>query len=198
MLFPQLKVISQIDLENASLTVTLLDLERRRVAFQQKDVHTLDWPGIRAALKEDDSHTIDVKALANGRSAGQFFASEIGRRVYATPPSAVIVLSGPITLEHEDLHAIELTPAKGALLFYVRNSFPVSPAPEDPEERRTEGFGRGRFGGRGGRRGWDRPTEMPDQLEPTLRPLAPRLFEVSSPEQFRKALAGIVDGLSSF
>jgi hypothetical protein len=31
-----------------------------------------------------------------------------------------------------------------------------------------------------------------DQLEPTLKPLAPRVFDVETPEEFRKALATIV------
>ena len=31
-----------------------------------------------------------------------------------------------------------------------------------------------------------------DQLEPLLKPLEPRLFDVSTPEQFRKALAAIL------
>jgi hypothetical protein len=31
-----------------------------------------------------------------------------------------------------------------------------------------------------------------DQLEPLLKPLEPRLFEVATPEQFRKALAAIL------
>ena len=31
-----------------------------------------------------------------------------------------------------------------------------------------------------------------DQLEPLLKPLEPRLFEVATPEQFRKALAVIL------
>jgi hypothetical protein len=31
-----------------------------------------------------------------------------------------------------------------------------------------------------------------DQLEPLLKPLDPRLFDVSTPEQFRKALATIL------
>jgi hypothetical protein len=31
-----------------------------------------------------------------------------------------------------------------------------------------------------------------DQLEPTLKPLAPRLFDVETPEDFRKALAAIL------
>ena len=32
----------------------------------------------------------------------------------------------------------------------------------------------------------------PDELEPLLKPLEPRLFEVSTPQQFRKALALIL------
>jgi hypothetical protein len=36
-----------------------------------------------------------------------------------------------------------------------------------------------------------------DQLESTLKPLAPRLFDVDTPEQFRKALATVLAEIST-
>jgi hypothetical protein len=36
-----------------------------------------------------------------------------------------------------------------------------------------------------------------DQLEPTLKPLGPRLFDLQTPEQLRKALASVLEEIAS-
>ena len=40
------------------------------------------------------------------------------------------------------------------------------------------------------------PDEAFDSLEPLLKPLQPRLFEVYTPEQFRKALASMLEEIA--
>ena len=57
------------------------------------------------------------------------------------------------------------------------------------------------MGGGGGqgdwRRGGGQREELQiDQLEHTLKPVAPRVFDVKSPEDFRKALADILAEIS--
>src|SRR5208282_4790165 len=64
-LIPALKVLSQVDMRNGSMNVTLLDLERRKVSFTQEQAGRLDWTRLRAALLENDPNQIDVHALEN-------------------------------------------------------------------------------------------------------------------------------------
>jgi hypothetical protein len=188
-LLPALKTISRIDSVNASLHVALLDLWRRRVIFHQEQAKELDWPAMKDSLEESDPGTIDVKSLADRRHKARFFVTEVSRRIdpsQSTPPArVVIVLSSRVAFEPgEDLRPIQLTPVPDCRVFYFRfhGAHPrlvyVPPGP----------------GGRSRRPDASIPMEAPrpeepDQLAPTLKPLAPRVYDVYQPEQFRKALA---------
>jgi hypothetical protein len=82
---PLLKALSQINLEQGSLSVAMLDLRRRRVTFEQEEVKTLDWPRARAVLApENGPATIDIKALEQHRESPAFLQDELLRRLNGT------------------------------------------------------------------------------------------------------------------
>ena len=79
---PLLKALSQVDLEQGSLDVAMLDLRRRRVTFEQDDVRELDWPRARGVLApENGPATIDIKALEQKRESPEFLQDELVRRL---------------------------------------------------------------------------------------------------------------------
>ena len=49
-LIPALRALSEMDIKNGSINVTLLDLERRKVSFNQEAASQLDWTRLRSAL----------------------------------------------------------------------------------------------------------------------------------------------------
>lgn len=86
---PLLKALSQINLQQGSLSVAMLDLRRRRVTFEQDDVKTLDWPRARAVLApENGPATIDIKALEQHRESPAFLQDELLRRLNGGAPAA--------------------------------------------------------------------------------------------------------------
>jgi hypothetical protein len=190
-LIPALKVISQMQVSmGSSVNVTLLDLERRKVSFSQEDVKTLDWERLKLALVENDPNTIDVHALENHEQNAQFFVSETRKRLEMEAKRVLIVLSGPMAFSKgQDLRQIEAAPEPGSRVFYIRYNpprLPISPG----------------MVGRGGR-GMGPPMPMPprvasmeDSLARTLKPLAPRVFDVTTPTEFRSALAAIIGEIS--
>lgn len=200
-LLPALKVISQVALRNGSLSVAVLDLARRRVTFHQEDMHNLDWRALRDSLKEADAGTIDVKSLEDRHRKAEFFEAEVSRTIDAAakekssgaevPACVLIVLSNMVEFElGENLQPIRVAPASSCRVFYFRyHPQMVPPAVPVPA------LGRGRR---------QRPGLPPpalresqiDQLEPTLKPLAPQVFDVETPEQFRKALATALTAIS--
>jgi hypothetical protein len=191
-LIPAMKTIAQADFSNAALNVTALDLSRRRITYHQEKVGALDWPEMRDALSEAAPGTIDLKSLGERKNSAAFFAKEVSRRL--GDGRAIVILSGPVTFESgEDLHPIEDVTPPGCRVFYIR----YHPAPLVSMQPVAE-----RGSGRAMRRpGWNGPMRpvrevQLDQLEPTLKPLAPRLFDVETPEQFRKALATIFAEIS--
>jgi hypothetical protein len=187
----ELQVIGQLELRNASLNLLVLDLARQRVVYQQDQVAALNWPALQQALKADDPNKIEVEELENTGTIARFFASRAGDRVSLGAPRALIILSGPVTLEHGKTqpHSVELPAAPGARVFYVRYLNPgghrVIYAPFS-----------GPLAGMMGTALWN-PVELLDQLEPVLKPLSPRRFDVETPLDFRKALAAILDELGA-
>jgi hypothetical protein len=198
-LIPALKVLSQIDALNGSLNIAALDLARRRVCFEQDSVRDLDWPRLKMSLAQADPNVIDVHSLENRGQNAQFFLTEVSRRIAAggdaaaklpaEPVRILIVLSGPVVFDRsEDLHPIHPTNDLNCRVFYIRYHsrsmrppsaplLPSSASGHHPPTRSASG------------------TEL-DYLEQTLKPLKPRLFDVYSPQQFRKILGALMDEIS--
>jgi hypothetical protein len=201
-LIPALKVIAHMDVRNGTLNVALLDLTAQQVIFQQDAVHDLDWPKLARALKQAGSDLIDVHALENRQQNAQFFVAQVSRRIEGGAPSVaaeplpiLIVLSGPMAFgSGENLHPIELDSKPDAEVFYIRyHSLPPQPATnpfrEEPGRRRRTPMSQPR-------RAPVATTEPVDSLERTLKPLQPHVFDVYTPEQFRKALSNLLDEIS--
>jgi hypothetical protein len=193
-LLPALKVLLQMDLPNGSMNVSLLDLTRQKIILQ-RDLHNLDWPALRDALGAQETGTIDVGSLEERSRSADFFVSEVRRRIAANEGEAhaLVILSSAVEFEKgEDLKPIDAAPTSDLRVFYFRY-----PALLQRQERQARPM-YGRYGHRGGSPmgpGY-RNREVIDQLAPTLKPLAPRLHDIESPEQFRKALAGMMDEIS--
>jgi hypothetical protein len=208
-LIPALRVLSEMDLKNGSINVTLLDLERRKVSFSQEQAGKLDWGRLRAALIENDPNRIDVHALENHEQNAQFFVSEVRKRLESTesngdvplglsadPARVLIVLSGPMAFpKGQDLRPIE-APDPGARVFYVRY-YPPRPAIFSGLPSQQGGPGRrGAASPPPGYGGPNRGASLEDSLGRTLKPLGPRTFEVTTPTEFRNALAAIMSEVS--
>ncbi len=198
---PALKVFSQMAVSGGSLHVTLLDIPNRRVIFEQDAVRELDWPRMRDALTEADPNKIDVRSLAHREQNAQFFVEQVRQRLgdasrpgAEEPFRALIVLSGPTTFNSgEDMRPIELTGKPNAKVYYIRYHLPQEPlaipAMYDPLMPR----GRRNLPGAGLPPAAAEPF---DSLGSLLKPLQPRVFEVYTPEQFRKALSSLIEEIA--
>ena len=196
-LVPALKVISGVNGPGIRLNEELLDLSRQRVVFRQDDIHVLDWAAMRPAIAPSQAATIDLQSLERHRKSAAFFVAEVGRILTArsdgpsTPGRVLIVLSGPLTFGTKvDLDPIAIALPADCRVFYIRyHSFQPAPAARPPVARMPR---RGPYGRWGQLPGQDPQALQFDQLESTLKPLAPRLFDVDTPEGFRKALASLL------
>ena len=198
---PALKVFSQMDVNGGSLRVTLLDIPKRRVIFEQDAVGQLDWPRMRAALTEADPNKIDVRSLAHREQNAQFFVEQVRQRLTSASPQAadepfrvLIVLSGPTTFNSgEDMRPIELNGKPNAKVYYVRYHLPPEriaiPSMIDPLTSRS----RRNLPGAGLP---PAAAEPYDSLASLLKPLQPRVFEVYTPDQFRKALSSLLEEIA--
>lgn len=212
-LIPALKALSQVEIKNGSMDVTLLDLERRKVSFSQEEARQLDWTRLRAALADNDPNQIDVHALENHEQNAQFFVSEVRKRLESTeqngdvplgltaePMRVLIVLSGPMAFpKGQDLRPIEATPEPGSKVFYIRYypthgglGFGSSPEFAQPGLSGRRSLSQIRPPPTGAGRG----APIEDSLAKTLKPLSPRVFDVMTPMDFRTALAAIINDIS--
>jgi hypothetical protein len=200
LLLPAMKAFSQVDWGKGLLDVALLDLSRRRVTFHQEAVHELDWKEMKEALAGADPGTIDVKSLQDRRHKARFFVSEVNRRIDGAGDKqaarAVIILSSSVAFESgEDLRPIEAAPGSDCRVYYIRFHAERPRMTYNPEEggvRRRRGGGLYGPDPREVRTGTVVRAEPIDQLAATLKPVSPRLFDVTSPAQFRKVLATIL------
>jgi hypothetical protein len=197
-LIPALKVFAQMEVAGGSLHVTLVDIPKRRVIFEQDAMHELDWPRLRQALTEVDPNKIDVHSLEHRDENAQYFLQQVRERLAPAgnrsgapdePFRVLIVLAAPMTLD-SGAHASESEGKPNGLLYYVRYHLPV--------ERLPLGFEALSRTGRRNNPGLapSQPAEAFDSLQPLLKPLQPRIFEVYSPEQFRKALSSLLNDIA--
>ncbi len=198
-LIPTLKVISEMRFSDATVNVKLLDLSRRRVVFHKDKVKNLNAEMMQGAFAETSTNTIDLKSLEDrGRNAA-FFVKEVSKSLYSdTAPGKkhiLVVLSASTAFDSgEDLRPIEASPDH-CPVFYIRYQAPIVRRMMPYEGRR--GWGDLRGMGPPGRRGPVDHLPIVDQLEKTLKPVNPILFDVSTPEQMRKAIAALRDQLTT-
>ena len=200
-LVPALKVLSQMDVAGGSLHITLLDISNRRVIFEQDAVHQLDWTRLRQALTEADPNKIDVHSLEHRGQNAPYFIQQVRERLASSgspaganePLHVLIVLAAPMTLDSgEKIRANEVDAKSQGLLYFVRYHL--------PPERLPLGFDSlARMGPRRYPGSMQQPAAQPeafDSLQSVLKPLQPRVFDVYSPDQFRKALSGLLDEIA--
>jgi hypothetical protein len=213
-LLPLLKVLSQIAPRNGSVNVTCIDLWKHQAGLEQEDVRQLNWPSLKNALLQANPNMIDAEALKHHEESAQFFADEVARRLAPPSPVRVAIVVSPsveftagqvpasVHLQHDpDLH-----------VFYIRLASVRMDAPfaalTPPVGRRAgepapiPGAPAGSPGATGDR--WD-ANEMPvrvtitnDQLARALKPLEPRVFDVATPGEIRKALGAMLREIESF
>ena len=139
-----------------------------------------------------------MKSLERRQFSAEFFLDEIRRRMGVAKGPAprksrvLIVLSSLVRFASgQEVHPIALDGPTDTRVFYIRyRAAPQAIAGRPPTSREK----RGRMPAP------DLRSDLVgqfDQLEPLLKPLDPRLFEVSTPEQFRKALAAILVEIAS-
>jgi hypothetical protein len=188
---PSMKTLAQLKLEPGSMNIAMLDLARQNVIFQSAG--GLNWDQVKTALTETSPHMIDVGSLEKRKGNAQFFLSEVARRVEASRGSdalhVLVVLSAPMAFaQGEDLHPIQISAERNCKVFYIRYSPTVPRMVVQP----------GAMAGRRGAGNFPRalPAPLTDSLERTLKPLNPRLFEVTTPSEFRKSLAAMMEEIA--
>lgn len=189
-LMPVFRVISQVEWRKAALNVSLIDLAHHRVAFRQDDVHRLEWRRARKSLAELNPGIIDVQALEQRRFNADFFLTEIADRIRQprlARQHVVIVISSPVEFQAgQELIPIDFAARPDFKVYYLRcQEQPQLVFPGRPIGRR----------GRAAPKRLPRPANFapePDQLEPLLKPVDPHLYDVTTPEQVRRALAAMM------
>ncbi len=206
---PSMKVLMGLDPSPGAIGLSVLDLSRQAITYQEPDLRSstpanwarrnlLNW---RTAFSETQNILVDVHSLEVQRRILDYLAGEVTRRLGPAKPEddtahVVIVLSAPFYFDAQDKPAIpDLPPQPGRRIFYIRYS-PLAivlgpPGSSLPSE------------GRGGRGVLPDMTSLrvplylfTDDIERTLKPMGARVFHVSRPEEFRKALAAILDDIS--
>ena len=182
---PSLKVLSGIDPKNGSMGLSVIDLDRRAPSYEQPDLRSViwtwgDWLKLRPALSDSHTATIDAKTLAGQSRMLEYFSREAAHRVGLDVPDSgdsasgvahvLIVLSAPVFFTHQDkAPPPDMPPDPNHRIFYLRYAPPQTALSEGSLYMFT------------------------DDLEHILKPMGARVFRVSKPEDFRKALGSILD-----
>jgi hypothetical protein len=201
-LLPRAEIIAEMEIQNGSMYATVLDLARQRVNLTASPEEKLFLKRLQNAMRLQDPLKIDARSLGNSKEEAQFFVSEIRTRLERPIPEArrvLIVLSAPLKFPRgEDLRPIQTAPPPGTQVFYVRcktlglQSFMPPPQLPSPGGATPPAIS---------------PPTGPDpfkeyyvnnsdSLEQTLKPLHPRVFDVTTAMEFRRALAEIIRDIS--
>lgn len=204
LILPAMKVLMGIEPDKGSAGLSVIDLSRRTVSYREPDLRRFDWGGgrgrgsgdwakLRPVFAEVRTSTVDAGTLAGERGMAEYFAREAsvlgggggagrGGGAEERGGQVLIVLSAPMYFGQQDAVRLPELPADpGRRVYYIGYS---------PMAILTQGS-------------LDKPVgERPlylftDDLERVLKPMGARVLRVSKPEEFRRALATILDGIAS-
>src|SRR5580704_14230027 len=159
---PSLKVLAGIEPANGSIGLTVIDLARHALSYEQPDLRGVtwnanDWSRLRPAFNELGNVTVDAKTLAGQRRMLDYFAAEAARRAgqdssgaagsETGPARALIVLSAPVFFTQQDKGPLpDLPPDPARRLFYIRYSPQAILIPSDDSAASASGIGPNRPG----------------------------------------------------
>ena len=195
---PALKLMSGMAIPNGTLRVTLVDLEKHAVPYEQAveplAAEGLDWFRMRQVFTQATPGIVDAKTLANEWRMRGYFLEELARRLDAPLADGtvrvVIVISGPAFFEDPNRLVYEIPahdPARQ--LYYIRyRALPVRYPPRNRPGMRPVP---------------QRPVVinvpmLNDDLEKVALALNGKVFDATSSQQFRRILATIMEQVSRF
>lgn len=187
---PILKTFSQLEVENGTVSISLLDFTRRKVIYEQ-DVQQgqVSWTDLKGAMAANSPTAVDVHDLKQGEEFGQYFWSEIAGRLEDAGSNGTmrvfIIISGPMELGSGK--PIEIAPpARGNFaVFYLRCDFLQTPVLE-----------RSIFFAGEVALGEQKVERLEDGVGKALRQLKPRIFPLDSAQGVRGALATVLNDIS--
>src|SRR5262249_27154124 len=153
-------ILSQLQLAAGSTSVRVLDPVNRTIAFQQDKFKQLDWAGLSAKFTDARSlHTVTLPALQSSGLRSTFIQDALWQGL-ATPgePLHVVVLMSGSLLFERGYEAPSL---KGEVDCNCRAYYLRFQVAKD---------------------------DVFDDLGKAIKPLRPRTFDISTAEEFRKAL----------
>lgn len=169
---PALKALAQIQLQDGTLDVAILDLLQRRVTFEQSAVKDLDWPRLKVALKEMEPGRVNVQVLKAREQSPVFLRDELARRIAAESSERLhvfVVIGSPLSsYSFAGLGSSPLANECHCRVFYLEYD---------------SSFRHSQFSAIG-------------HVKKMLKPLEINAFSVHSPEEMRRVIAKVMNELS--
>jgi len=188
---PLLKALSQVNVQQGSINVAMLDLRKRTVMFEEDNVKELDWARAKAVLAPANGPaTIDIKALAQKRESPAFLQDELLRRLSITPAAQKSdeLRTGDDAKAHgEPLHVFVIIGSP--MDFYSFRDLPH--LPPGSEEKCVVYYLQFE---------WVNPAYADGAIgnvRKMLKPLTVHVFRVRSAESVRRALAKMLEEVSA-
>jgi hypothetical protein len=164
-----LAALSQMELAEGSLSITGLDLIRRQVIFEQRDFKNVHWTSFIDAMKRAQSPDISMEALQGSRTNGAFFREFLNQRLNADSPAA-------------DAMRVIIVVTSSRLF---ESGSDLRPLQIEGDCNCRVYYLRFRLN----------INDVFDQLDRLMKPLRPRIFNLITARDLRKAIAEIVDEL---
>ena len=164
-----LAALSQMDLDEGTVSITGLDLARRQVLFEQPSVRPVDWTSLTEALRKAQSPEVSATQLQGSKNNGAFFRDFLNQQIggehsVESPVRVIIVVTSSQLFERgSDLTPLQFEGDCHCRIYHLRFRLNL--------------------------------TDVFDEIEKIIKPLHPRTFNLMTPRDLRKAIAEIVSDL---
>jgi hypothetical protein len=165
--------LSQMELAEGTLSIAGLDLVRREVLYDQTGVRGVDWPTFTGALKKAQTPAVSAKALQDSKNNSAFFREFLSQRII-----------GPAGGDASDENPMRIVIVVTSSQLFEHGS-DLTPLQIEGDCRCRVYHLRFRLN----------TNDVFDEIEKIIKPLHPRTFNLTSPQDVRKAIAEIVNDL---
>jgi hypothetical protein len=167
-----LAALSQMELNQGSISIAGLDLARHEVVFEQNDFESVEWPALMDAMEKAQAPEISAAALENRKNNGAFFREFLSERIESSPTPKenplrifIVVTSSLLFESGSDLKPIALDGDCNCRVYHLRFRLNIN--------------------------------DVFDELEKFMKPLRPRTFNLMTARDLRKAIAAIIEDLEN-